>query len=92
MSSVSASVDEASVRLVFSGALNAASATELSRYRVEVHGIEAVIESAANVNSSTVVLGLSEGALRDGDTLTITYDLLDLQSRTVGGETPVTAR
>jgi hypothetical protein len=81
-----------SVTLVFTGALNASTATDPTRYRVTVGSVTVELESAALSNSSTVVLGLGEGAVKVGDRLQVTYDVKDSAGRLIRGEVSVTVR
>lgn len=92
LSSASASADTASATLVFSGALDEASATELGAYVVKVNGVVVTLESVSGAGNGTrVTLVLAEGALHPGDHLEVRYDLRDARSRAVVGSVDLVA-
>jgi hypothetical protein len=83
------SVQDALVRLTFTGAL-AASATEPSRYSVSVNSADVEVEGAT-VNGNSVTLLLPASRLKTGHEVRVGYELEDVQGRRIAGETTLTA-
>lgn len=74
LSSATASATGSSVTLVFSGALDAASAGDPTHYAVTVNGQGAAVESAAyNAVRNSVTLALPEGSLQPGDQVAVQW-------------------
>jgi hypothetical protein len=92
VSTASATASIASVNLVFTGAVDAASATDTSHYTATVNGTLVEIESAALVNNSSVVLGLPELTLNVADKVVVSYSIRDGKGLQLVGEQTITAR
>ncbi|MDQ3812429.1 MAG: hypothetical protein M3347_00600, partial [Armatimonadota bacterium] len=95
LSSASASASRQSVTLSFTGALEAATASEVAHYRVEVNGF-VVAASAASYDgrSHSVTLSLPDGTLHAGDSVVVGWnELQDAEGRALSGRAgPLTAR
>jgi hypothetical protein len=92
LSSISAQASGGTVRLVFSGALEAAKAGDPSRYSVSLNSASVAVESVQVASSTTVVLGLEEGGITIGDTATVSYRIADSKGRVLEGVAKVTAK
>jgi hypothetical protein len=92
LSSAAAAVSTRTVKLNFAGALDVASATELTHYALLVNGVPVTPESL-NYVWSTVSLVLPVGAMASGDRVEVHWhDLLDSQGNIVNGQTTITAK
>jgi hypothetical protein len=92
LSSASAQAANDAVRLVFSGALDIALASDPGRYRVTLDGVAVAIESVRLDNSSTVALTLEEGNVALGDVLVVTYAIKDSKGLALEGQSKVTVK
>jgi hypothetical protein len=90
LSSASADASQPGINLTFTGAL-AASATEITRYTVEVNGAPVEVDSSSLNSSIRVSLAAESGSFAPGDNLLVKYDLRDTLGRIVKGQTTVTA-
>ncbi|HEX8834245.1 MAG TPA: glycoside hydrolase family 44 protein [Abditibacteriaceae bacterium] len=92
LSSSQADSEASTVTLVFSGALNATTATDSSRYVLSIDGAAIAIDDAVCDSSGKITLLLPEGALRSGAIIALHYDLLDAAGRRLQGSTRTAAR
>jgi hypothetical protein len=94
LSSAAAQVSSSSVRLRFTGALDAADATDAARWSVLVNGQVVEVESLAYESGTySVVLTLADESLRSGEPIKVLWkNLRDRQGRVMNGQTAVTAR
>jgi len=78
----------ASVRISFSGGLDADTAVDVAHYTVKVNGVTVVIERASYTGSTqAVTLGLPQGTLATGDSVVISWSgLLDTRGKSVTGQ------
>ncbi|MBV9470672.1 MAG: hypothetical protein JOZ57_15645, partial [Abitibacteriaceae bacterium] len=84
-----------SIVLQFTGQLDPNEAAEPAHYSVKINGREVAVESVSYRSAMhTVVLGLAEGALRNGDKVVVALtDLLDAKGATVSGQVgPLTVK
>lgn len=87
LSSAAARVDRSEIVLLFTGELEVESASAAANYRVTVNGKMVVVESIFPAQRG-VRLGLPEGALQSGDTLTVTWPgLRDARGLSLNRET-----
>jgi hypothetical protein len=86
-----ASIAGDKVRLSFSGALDASTATDAAHYAVSRAGTLLDVESVAyDALSHTITLGLASGAVRSGQTLTVLWnDVSDSTGKAFSGQTIV---
>jgi hypothetical protein len=94
LSSAAAQVSSSSVRLRFTGALDAADAIEAARWSVLVNDQVVEVESLAYESGTySVVLTLGDESLRSGEPIKVLWkNLRDRQGRVMNGQTAVTAR
>jgi hypothetical protein len=85
LSSATATVN-GGVQLVFTGPLDAAVATDNSRYGVSGAAGAISVESVRLASAASVVLGMEEDSLHAGDRLQVTYDLRDSKGGSLTGE------
>ena len=74
-----------SITLTFSGALDEKAAAQVSRYRMTVNDVPAIIEGIT-IRRGSVTLALNAGALERGDVILVICSLLDEEGRPVRGE------
>jgi hypothetical protein len=95
LSSVTASSARGVVQLNFTGALDAAVASDASHYGVLINGFSVPVQNASyQPGNNAVTLRLASGALRQGDTIIVSWQgLRDVNGNTLSGETlPLIAR
>lgn len=94
VSTATARATTADIQLIFSGALEADSAGDSAQYVVEVNGQPVALEGASYRNSSsTVTLGVPQGSLRSGDTVSVRWkELRDVKGQTASGVITLSAR
>jgi hypothetical protein len=82
------------LNLFFTGAIEVDTASDLSRYGVQVNGQEVVPESISYSSGSFVVtLLLPDGSLKVGDQVQVKWnDLRDTRDRALSGQTTLTAK
>jgi subtilisin-like proprotein convertase family protein len=92
LSTATAQVASSSLRLRFTGALDAADATEAARWSVQVNGQVVEVESLAyDIAIFSVKLTLAEGSLKTGDPIKVLWkNLRDKQGHVLNGQTVVT--
>ena len=87
LSTATATTATGSVQLRFVGALDAESASDAASYTAYVNGHAVAVQSAAyNTVTHGVTLDLGPGALRLGDSVAISWSVLDAQGRAVAGQ------
>ncbi|HEX8552530.1 MAG TPA: PQQ-dependent sugar dehydrogenase [Abditibacteriaceae bacterium] len=92
LSSASAQASSGTVRLVFTGALDIAAASDPARYSVTVEDVAVAIESVQLFNSSTVVLTLEEGNVTVGNVALVAYEIRDSKGLALKGQTKVAVK
>jgi len=95
LSSAEARADGQSVTLTFTGALNAAVASDTTHYRVEVNGQAVAVQSVVYASRhNSVSLSVAAGTLQAGHQVVVAWtDLRDSQGATLSGQAgPVTVR
>jgi hypothetical protein len=91
LSSGSALADESVIRLAFTGALDADSATQAAGYSVSVNGLPVEMESIG-YKAHVVTLSLPPNTFSQGQSVRITWhDILDTNQKAVSGETRLIA-
>lgn len=93
LSQISATASTNTVRLGFTGALDAATAVQPARYTLTINGVTVNVTSASySASSFVVLLKVPVGALHGGDTVQVSFNLLDSAGRVVSGQSdPVIA-
>ncbi|HEX8550818.1 MAG TPA: Ig-like domain repeat protein, partial [Abditibacteriaceae bacterium] len=92
LSSSSAQASSDTVRLVFTGGLDIAAASDPARYSVTIDGVAVAIESVQLANSSSVVLTLEEGSITVGEVALVAYDIKDNKGLALAGEAKVAVK
>ena len=92
LSTMTASVTNKSVALVFTGTLDAVVAKDISRYNVVSGGMSVIIQSASyNATSNTVTLTVEAGAVVAGSSVTVNWTkLFDTTGKIITGTATVT--
>jgi len=95
LSAGAAIVADSSVRLNFGGALDAAGATDATRYTISINDQTATMASVSySAVGNAVTLALPPAVLKAGDRVVVSWrELRDAQGRLLSGQTlPLTAR
>ncbi len=87
LSQFSATASTSTVRLGFTGALDAAAAAEPARYTLTINGVAVNIERATySASNFSVLLKVPITKLRSGDSVQVSFDLLDSAGRVLSGQ------